>query len=495
MSSRFFPNEDLGTKPSLILSSNDSLNSKFQTPMSLNEEMLLSASSSNRCSAATSSSSLRSNRNQMKVNSQSPIFLPNSSIWKGTTNIVNHPSYSYSPFSMNSFQLPNPQVYYQNPGNVSNIATINIRTPFNSPYYLQSPINQPHVYQGYAVPNHYQQPQVISIPIQQVSLMSLNPYYSMESQTCHKCHKVSGPSTTSKEIVNDSTHEAIKVSKASELIIQIFEGIDDFMSRCESPLDYAITLKGSRQIQKLLTKEEDKAYSFYLFIYPYMNVLLTDVYGNYICKKVYSLLKQNQRMIAWSNISKDIKSYSEDQHANHSIQMLIAQSESDSEKEVIGNYLSPYYMYLAFHEHGINVLLAHLNMINLKDKDARITKFICDNILELCRGGTSILLCNALISKFAVEENDLRLHKHRILKLLKSRCHDLIRDEVSSNMIIKILEEWGLDFCKCLTSTIASNFMAYSFHHSSCTALLRYLELLNINVSEPLINLLEPKPY
>lgn len=471
MNSRFFPTEDW-SKEDTVYDSNEYFSSLLKSPISIKEEILLSARSSNKCSAATSSSSLKSNKNQVKSCSQKDIV--NSNNWMTSNNNYICPVYTYTPFSMSSFHLVNHQIYNRETINTNHIS--NLRNHYNNLNYVYPNHTNSITFNEFAITNHFNQP-VSTTNQTKISGLSFNPYYLKESS------KVS-LNQTSKEIKKDHVCHAIKISKASEMIIPIYERIDDFISNCKIPIEYSNTLKGSRHIQKLLTKEENKSYSFYLFIYPFIDILLTDVYGNYVCKKVFSLLKQNQRVIAWNNMSKDIKKYSEDQHANHSVQMLIAQSESDYEKDIIENSLFPYFGNLVFNENGINVLIAHLTMTSLKSKDSSLLRFIYKNLCDLARDETAVLLCNALIMKLAADQNDMRAHKYKILKILRPQYHDLIIHEVSSVMILKILEEWGLDFCVCLTSFICSNFMIYCTHPNSSSTMLRILEMLDINVSD-----------
>lgn len=475
MSSRFFPNKDLG-----VCNGISSMQSRSipitQILRNENEEALVSAYTSNLSSAATSSSSVKSKKSYAKLTEAN--FQHNHNTKSA------HPSTLSS--SMNYANCQNHMTsphFYSNNNYYSIPCFTNIPPNYGSAYGHSIPIFYPppivikplqpnflkinQYFNNAYLPNYY-------IPVQR----PITSYVSKETALEMQCSPHLIPN--SKESSSTFSQSA-KTNKATETIVA-YENVDEFIENCKDIVDYANTLKGSRHLQKLLAKEESKAFPLFLFIVQNLHQLLTNVYGNYVCKKIFSLLKQSQRQVAWEYLQQDIKFYSENQHANHSVQMLITQSESDSEKQAIELKLSYFYKYIAFNEHGINVLFAILAIVNYQSKEVLIIKFINDFLLDLTRDANAITLCSAIITRLA-SENCLKLHKQNFLKKLKPIIHDLIMNETSSSLLLQLLEEWGLADCDSVINTLSNNFTYYAKHSSSSLIMVKFLELLESFVS------------
>lgn len=259
----------------------------------------------------------------------------------------------------------------------------------------------------------------------------------------------------------------------------IYESIEDFIINCKCPINFINSLKGSRHIQKLILENEDKAKILCQYVQPIFGHLLINVYGNYVCKKIFSLIKENQRQNVWNYLTDNLLEYSENQHANFCVQMLITRSDSDIEKNMIEQKLAPYFHRLASSEHGVNVMLALLSILSFQTKPA-ILEFLIGNFPELCLSSYSSLLCRALISKSMNIEFKSRTI---ILRSILPDIHSLILNEFSSLLLIQMLEVWGLSQCAPIIQHLFTNFIIYSLNPISCPLIMKLLELLEIDVS------------
>lgn len=209
--------------------------------------------------------------------------------------------------------------------------------------------------------------------------------------------------------------------------------------------------------------------------------LLTNLYGNYACKKLFSHLKKAERLKVWEFLADDLKKYLESQYANYSVQMLITQSESDSEREMIEKLLYPHFSRLTFNENGIKVLVALLSVLNFSKTDSLIISHIFQNYSQLAINNNSIILCKVLITKCSAMNS--KVLKSKLLSTLNSSLHSLLLSQNSSTLLIEMLDCWGLKTCLNLTQTIFNNFIFYSTHPVSSAVVVKFLEVLEIYVS------------
>lgn len=479
MSSRFFQNKDYeynNRLRNIHASSSIPLTSQL---LNEKEEALVSASTSNLGSAATSSSSVKSKHNKdpnlsnYNVVSANPLRFEMKNNKALTSNYLNNMNLANpSQFYMNNdnyyqnFCFANPALYYAN----SYVHPIQSFYPQNL-HVLNNNTIQP----NFVIQNQY----VNSIPnmsnhytLLQYDITSSvpNSFKIIQPQTCEIIFRSQEECFTGKPILTNEQNIT-------------YENVEEFINSCKNIVSYVDTLKGSRHIQKLLVKEEDKAFTVYLFIKKDLDYLLTNVYGNYVCKKIFSLLKKKQRQIVWEYLMQDIRKYCEHQHANHCIQMLITQSECDSEKEAIEKRLSHLYKYLSSNEHGINVLFAIIAIVNYENKDVLIIKFIIDNLLDLARDSNANILCSAIVTKLS-SENCAKLHKQNFLKKLKPLFYDLVVNEYSSSLIVQILEEWGLEDCEFFINILFQNFINYALNPFSSLVIQKIILMLEICVSQ-----------
>lgn len=261
-----------------------------------------------------------------------------------------------------------------------------------------------------------------------------------------------------------------------------YNSIEDFIMNCKYPIEFINNLKGSRHIQKLLEENEEKAFSLFRFLQQVFDKLLLNVYGNYVCKKIFSLIKAKQRLFVWDFLTDNLQKYSENQHSTFCIQMLITQSESDSEKSMVEHKIAPYFQKLVLSEHGVSVMLALLSVSDFKVKSKILLKFLLCNFPSLCVSSNSALLCKALVSKCVNSDPNNLLKRILIRKILPS-FNSLILNEISNVLLVQMLEDWGINECDPIIQIIYQNFVTFSLNPTSCPVILKLLEILEYYVS------------
>lgn len=282
------------------------------------------------------------------------------------------------------------------------------------------------------------------------------------------------------EYLNNNNNQALQhnkpiITKELSQMLIIFENVTDFIENCNEQANYINSLKGSRLIQKLLDKDENKAFILFKSLESNLGLILLNVYGNYVCKKIFSLLNKSQRQVVWDSICKDLRIFAENQHANHSIQMLIAQSESDLEFDMIQLKLSHMFDYLAVDDHGIGILIALISKVNFQRKGVSIVKYIIDNLSDLAHNKNSVLLCKALVTKASKFNSSI---KETFLSRIKFHTPTFLLEVNSSTLLIHMLQDWGLETCNSIVSMISSNFIIYSSHPTSFDVILKFLDVL-----------------
>lgn len=309
------------------------------------------------------------------------------------------------------------------------------------------------------------------------------PYYSYEKVKSYnpypKCLL-----ETECESSNNYEPSKIKISESStseKKLTEFYLTLSQFYS-CKDPVSYINSLKGSRHVQKLLQKNEAEAFTLYEYLEKFKNEIIFNVYGNYVMKRIFSLLKASQRKIVWKRLEKDLKSYGQHVHASHSIIMLISKSDNDIEVNEIEDMLIPIFDDLINSEQAIGILSELISKLNFKGINVKIVNKVYQSISEILHNKAAVVLCKKLITCLGEEGNN-QLYLDNLIKAIIPRFLSMKYTEELNSLLIQILEEWSIEKCQELTRIIDSNFTCLAKASCSSPVIIQYLTKLDLNVS------------
>lgn len=382
-----------------------------------------------------------------------PVNWPGSSQQNYNSIIVNYSVPTYAGIS--------PSTLYLNPYPTQFL----VKTVETAPYVTQLPYNSNNFITGQSPYFSYEK-----------TNLSYNSYL----RGLHEAKYVDSNHNDISNRFKESVSESSAFSKVKKLI-DYYSSLTQFFS-CKDPINYINSLKGSRHLQKLIQKNETEAYTLYEYIANFINEVIFNVYGNYVVKKVFSLLKANQRARVWGNLEKNISSFCVAIHSHHSIIMLISKSETDVETDKIEGVLIPFFSELIINEQGISVLAELVSKLDFRKKTVRIVNYICDSIIEILQNKAAVALCKKLITRLDDEGNN-QLHLNCLIKAIIPHLLKLNLAEGLNDLLFQILDNWNLARCPDLTKALDSNFILLAIAPSSSPIILKYLSVLELKVS------------
>lgn len=367
-------------------------------------------------------------------------------------------------------------VFYSVPSYVSVIpSTPQILNPY-SPAFLTNTVGTPY-YIATQIPTYSYNSAIPHLGYEKVKTHNT---FQNELRGLHqaKFFESSHQSDKPKEIIKPSNTNF--VSQGDKKLSEFYSTITQFYS-CKDPINYINSLKGSRHVQKLLQKNEAEAFILYEFIKGFKNEVIYNVYGNYVIKKIFSLLKVNQRKEVWKQLEKDLISYSQNIHASHSMIMLISKSESEPETEEIERAMINVFSDLVSSEPGTNILAELVSKLNFTKKNVRLVNYICDSIGEVLQSKSAVVLCKKLITRLGEEGNN-RLYSDCLLKALILHFLKMSFADGLNDLLFQVLDDWSLEQCLELTRIFDSKFSLLAKASISSPMIIKYLSILELKV-------------
>ena len=254
------------------------------------------------------------------------------------------------------------------------------------------------------------------------------------------------------KIKNSINKEHIK-----EKEIRDFKNFCDGLN-CSLPV-YICSQAGSRLMQKYL-------YYFPTFVITiliekiYMNFerIMTDIYGNYFCQKLYKISSAEQRRMILSSMKDIFVSVSKTSSGAHVAQSIIEESLTKEEKKIIMEYIKGHEMELALHQEGTHVLQKVIQIFPESERQ-NLTDVLCNylNVSILCQDIKGISVIKRLISF-----NSEKMNKLILVESFYVNCLEISKSSSGSYIIQYLIEQWGIDISLKLVYFCISNFEAFA---------------------------------
>ena len=244
--------------------------------------------------------------------------------------------------------------------------------------------------------------------------------------------------------------------------------IRDFKRFCEglkcSLTDYICSQIGSRIMQKYLNRFPPFIITNLIEkIYMDFEKIMSDIYGNYFCQKLYSICTIEQRRMILNSIKDIFVSVSKTSAGAHVTQSIIEQSTTKEEKAVIMDYIKNQEMELSLHQEGTHVLQKIIQIFPENERQS-LTDVLCTNknVYLLCQDLKGVSVIKRLIS-FNTEKNN----KLKLVDSFFGNCLEISKSSSGSYIIQYLLEQWGIDIGLKIIFFCITNFESFAINKHS----------------------------
>ena len=166
--------------------------------------------------------------------------------------------------------------------------------------------------------------------------------------------------------------------------------------------------------------------------------LMVDAYGNYVCQTLVQSCSPSQRLKLIQRLVKDLERVAKDERGTHALQALIALVTQPEEEELLITGLVLRARELAVHVHASHVLQ---KLISTAREPARLIGALVEDVVELSRQSTGLLVVKIAISRTALESS-APLRYPLVLHSLS-----LMQDPYGNYAVSHMLEVWGAPVC------------------------------------------------
>ena len=248
--------------------------------------------------------------------------------------------------------------------------------------------------------------------------------------------------------------------------------IRDFKRFCEglkcSLPEYICTQIGSRIMQKYLSR-----FPYFIItkliekIFTYFEKIMTDIYGNYFCQKLYKISSTEQRMMILRSLADSFINISKTKSGSHVSQSIIEQSKTKEEKQIIMEYIRSHEMELALDCEGTHVLQKIIEVFPEEEKQS-IIDIICtkENVNKLSKDIKGISVIKRLIKFTKEKDNQIKM-----AEAILSNCLEISKSSSGSYIIQYLLEQWGVNIGFKIIIFSISNFESFILNKNSVNLL------------------------
>ena len=216
-----------------------------------------------------------------------------------------------------------------------------------------------------------------------------------------------------------------------------------FIENLNTPLDnFICSQTGSRMLQNNLDNFSKQIIDALIDkIKSSFQKLMSDVYGNYFCQKLYNLSNFEQRLLILESIKDSFISISKTKSGSHVAQSIIEQALTPEEKKKIMSFMLNYEIEMALDTEGTHVLQKIIQIFPEAERQS-LTDVLCksENVNILCKDLKGISVIKRLIC-FNNEESN----KNKLVDALYDNCLEIVKTSSGSYILQFLLEEWGLD--------------------------------------------------
>ena len=216
-----------------------------------------------------------------------------------------------------------------------------------------------------------------------------------------------------------------------------------FIENLNKPLDIFICSQtGSRMLQNNLDNFPPHILDILIDKIKFsFQKLMSDIYGNYFCQKLYSLSSFEQRMTILENIKDIFVPISKTKAGSHAAQSIIEHASTLEEKNKIMSFIRNLEMEMALDTEGTHVLQKIIQIFKEGERQA-LTDVLSQsaNVNILCKDLKGISVIKRLICFNNGESN-----KNKLVDALYDNCLEIVKTSSGSYILQFLLEEWGLD--------------------------------------------------
>ena len=216
-----------------------------------------------------------------------------------------------------------------------------------------------------------------------------------------------------------------------------------FIENLNKPLDIFICSQtGSRMLQNNLDNFPPHILDILIDKIKFsFQKLMSDIYGNYFCQKLYSLSSFEQRMTILDNIKDIFVPISKTKAGSHAAQSIIEHASTLEEKNKIMSFIRNLEMEMALDTEGTHVLQKIIQIFKEGERQA-LTDVLSQsaNVNILCKDLKGISVIKRLIC-FNNDENN----RSKLVDALYDNCLEIVKTSSGSYILQFLLEEWGLN--------------------------------------------------
>ena len=216
-----------------------------------------------------------------------------------------------------------------------------------------------------------------------------------------------------------------------------------FIENLNTPLEkFICSQTGSRMLQTNLSQFSSQIIDILIEkIKPHFEKLMSDIYGNYFCQKLYSICSTEQRILILDSIKDSFVSISKTKAGSHVAQSLIEQASSLEEKKKIMSFIVNFELEMALDTEGTHVLQKIIQIFPEKDRQS-LTDVLCKNesINALYKDLKGISVIKRLIC-FNSDNNN----RTKLVNALCNNCVEIAKTSSGSYILQFLIEEWGLN--------------------------------------------------
>ena len=216
-----------------------------------------------------------------------------------------------------------------------------------------------------------------------------------------------------------------------------------FIENLNKPLDIFICSQtGSRMLQNNLDNFPPHILDILIDKIKFsFQKLMSDIYGNYFCQKLYSLSSFEQRMTILENTKDIFVPISKTKAGSHAAQSIIEHASTLEEKNKIMSFIRNLEMEMALDTEGTHVLQKIIQIFKEGERQA-LTDVLSQsaNVNILCKDLKGISVIKRLIC-FNNDENN----RSKLVDALYDNCLEIVKTSSGSYILQFLLEEWGLN--------------------------------------------------
>lgn len=260
--------------------------------------------------------------------------------------------------------------------------------------------------------------------------------------------------------ISDQKHKASEPKlKKSNLEIKKKEEnkeIDIKSGKCLA--QYVITTQGSRRVQKQLINNIKDPQVILKEILSELPLIVTNCFGMQFFQALIKLLPMESRFNCWKSlISNNLLDLVNNDYGNLSIKSLIECVLNPIEEDHILSVFKPYFTKLAYTKQGSDILQTIVYGFSDQSKKPLID-FIEDSIFSLVYDSVGSLLVLKTIESMVAKSLELKVE---FINILYQQSTKLITDANGSHVLIKLLEEWGIEAFQKFYNLIKANLLTY----------------------------------